>query len=105
MKDAMWDVDGTDGMGFQDPCTRGALAAGQQSLFGSEEHPELLELVVQRLQAGQVSLEDLGRWLLTDTARWMPKHAGQAVRTLVGDGRASVSPPGRLTRASVVRLR
>jgi three-Cys-motif partner protein len=105
MKEAMWDVDGQDGMGFQDPRTRGAAPQGQLTLFGSEEDPELLELVRQRLAISPVSLEDLGQWLLVETSRWLPKHARQAVQTLTGDAKITVSPSGRLTKASMLTLR
>jgi len=105
MKDAMWSVDGNDGMGFRDPRTRGAPTPGQQTLFSGGENPELLELVRQRLQLGPVSLEELRRWLLAETARWLPKHASQAVATLQDDSHISVFPPGRLTAKSVITLR
>ncbi len=105
MKDAMWLVDGTDGMGFRDPRTRGAAPAGQMPLFGGSENPELLELVTQRLTSSSATLEELGHWLLVDTARWLPKHAREAVSILVGDGQISVSPSGRVTKTSVLRLR
>jgi three-Cys-motif partner protein len=105
MKDAMWKVDGVDGMGFQDPRTRGAPLPGQQVLFAGGEDPELLELVKQRLEAGPVSLEQLGRWLLVETARWLPKHARQAVMSLQNDALVSVTPPGRVSGASVIRRR
>jgi three-Cys-motif partner protein len=105
MKDAMWDVDGNDGMGFQDPRTRGAPLPGQQMLFAGTEDPELLELVKQRLDMGPVSLEQLGHWLLVETARWRAKDARHALISLQRDAQISVTPPGRLTQASVIRLR
>lgn len=105
MKDAMWEVDGNEGMGFQDPRTRGAPAPGQQMLFAGTDDPELLELVRQRLEMGPASLEDLGQWLLVETARWRVRDARPAVVTMQRDGLVSVSPPGRLTRVSMVRLR
>jgi three-Cys-motif partner protein len=105
MKDAMWEVDGSDGMGFRDPRTRSAVPVGQLALFGGGEDPELLELVMQRLATGPVSFDHLGHWLLVDTARWLPKHARKAVEALENDGQISVSPPGRLTRTSVIRRR
>jgi three-Cys-motif partner protein len=105
MKAAMWDVDGTDGMGFQDPRTRGAQPLGQQTLWADRAQPELLELVRQRLEAGPVSLEELRRWLLLETAQWQEKHARQAVQEMEQDGAVSVHPSGRLTRTSMIRLR
>lgn len=105
MKDAMWDVDGNEGMGFQDPRTRGAPAPGQQMLFAGADDPELLELASQRLKMGSATLEQLGQWLLAETARWRARDARPAVASLQRDGLVAVSPPGRLTQASVVRLR
>ena len=80
MKDAMWEVDGNDGMGFADPRTRGAPPPGQLMFFSGTKDPELLELVRQRMEIGQVSLADLGHWLLVETARWRAKDARAAVR-------------------------
>lgn len=106
MKDAMWDVDGNDGMGFADPRTRGAPLPGQEVLlWGGPQHPELLELVRQRLEDGPVSLDELGHWLLVETARWRARDARPAVLDLLDMGAVSVSPAGKLTRASVIRLR
>jgi three-Cys-motif partner protein len=105
MKDAMWKVDGNDGMGFADPRTRGAALPGQLKLFAGDDDPELLELARQRLEIGPVSLEQLGQWLLVETARWRAKDARPAVQQLDRDGEVSVTPAGRLTRTSKVMLR
>jgi three-Cys-motif partner protein len=105
MKDAMWAVDGNDGMTFRDPRTRGAVPAGQIALW-AEEQNELLELVVQRLESGPITVEDLGRWLLLETARWRTRNAREAVQELVSDGTVKVESAGRrLTSKSVVKLR
>jgi hypothetical protein len=63
MKEAMWDVDGSDGMSFRDPRTRGAVDPNQPTLWGGAGavQPELLELVTQRLQEGVTSLDELGK--------------------------------------------
>src|SRR5262249_26679011 len=106
MKDAMWKVDGHDGIGFADPRTRGAPLPGQgMLLWAGPEHPELLELVHQRLQAGPASLDEWREWLLTETARWRPKDAIPAVKALVESGVVSLSPSARLTKASIITLR
>lgn len=106
MKDAMWEVDGNDGMGFADPRTRGAPLPGQEMLlWGGPKNPELLELVRQRLEEGPVSLGDLGHWLLVETARWRAKDAKPAVQDLLDMGSASVDAARRLTKDSVIRLR
>jgi three-Cys-motif partner protein len=106
MKDAMWKVDGEGGMSFRDPRTRGAEIAGQMDLFGSGGgvHPELRELVVQRLQDGAVTVAILRDWLERETARWRGTHAPKAVRALADEGVVRVDPAGQITRASVVKL-
>lgn len=107
MKEAMWDVDGSDGMSFRDPRTRGAVDPNQPTLWGGAgaAQPELLELVTQRLQEGVTSLDELGKWLLLETARWRARDAKTAVRDLLEDGQVGVEPSGRLTKTSVIRLR
>jgi three-Cys-motif partner protein len=108
MKAAMWDVDARDGMRFRDPRTRGAVATGQQALWGGTGavDPELLELVEQRLkEPDSVSLEQLGNWLLLETARWRAPNASAAVKELVSTGQVRVAPRGRLTKASLISWR
>ncbi|MGB8257408.1 MAG: three-Cys-motif partner protein TcmP [Pseudonocardiaceae bacterium] len=107
MKEAMWDVDGTDGMSFRDPRTRGAVDPNQPTLWGATgaADPELIELVSQRLQEGATSLDELGKWLLLETARWRTRDAKTAVRDLLDDGKVRVEPSGRLTKASRIKLR
>jgi hypothetical protein len=107
MKDAMWDVDGTDGMAFADPRTRGAVPEGQMSLWevmGAVE-PELRELVDQRLMAGPATLGDLGRWLLLETARWRERDARRVVRELLNEGLITLDPPGRVVRHATITRR
>lgn len=108
MKDAMWDVDGNDGMSFRDPRTRGAEAPGQLGLWGgrSDSTPELLELVTQRLREGPTTVEQVGDWLLCETARWRRTHARPAVRDLRESGVVTVEPStGQITGRTVVKLR
>ncbi|MCC3655789.1 three-Cys-motif partner protein TcmP [Streptomyces sp. S07_1.15] len=106
MKEAMWKVDDRDGESFRDPRTRGAEAIGQLDLFqaGGALDPELQELVTQRLKLGSATVEALGRWLLTETARWMPTHALRAVRLMREDGSVVVQSAGKLTSKSQVGL-
>jgi hypothetical protein len=66
--------------------------------------PELLELVHQRLSQGVATVEDIGQWLLTETSRWLPKHALAAVQELRNDGVVTVLSSGKLTRKSRVSL-
>jgi three-Cys-motif partner protein len=106
MKDAMWNVDDRDGESFRDPRTRGAEAVGQLDLFQAAGalDPELLELVTQRLAHGNATVETVGQWLLTETARWMPTHALKAVRLMWQDGSVVVQSTGKLTSKSWVGL-
>ena len=107
MKEAMWEVDGNDGMSFRDPRTRGGQLPDQLTLWSGSGMPqdELIDLVTQRLEAGQVTVEELGSWLLTETARWRRPDAAKAIRQLLPEHRVRVNPPGRITRASTVKLR
>jgi three-Cys-motif partner protein len=107
MKEAMWKVDGNDGMGFRDPRTRGGQVEDQMTLWSGSATPqdELLDLVTQRLEAGPVTVEELGGWLLTETARWRRPDAAKAVRQLLGEGKVTVRPAGRITKATTVMLR
>ena len=106
MKEAMWTVDKSDGMCFKDPRVRGGVPLGQGSLFdpGDLLDPELVALAEQRLKQGPASLEQLGQWLLTETAQWRARDAKRAVHALDGDGRL-LMPAGRLSKASTVSLR
>ncbi|MFC7795724.1 three-Cys-motif partner protein TcmP [Streptomyces cinereoruber] len=106
MKDAMWKVDDRDGESFKDPRTRGAEATGQLDLFQTEGaiDPELLELVNQRLAQGSITVETLGHWLLTETARWTSSHALKAVRVMRQDGSVVLGSTGKLTTKSWVSL-
>ncbi|MGW1870915.1 three-Cys-motif partner protein TcmP [Streptomyces mauvecolor] len=106
MKDAMWQVDKSDGMRFRDPRVRNAISIGQGSLFdeGNVTDPELLTLVQQRLHQGPVSIEQLEQWLLLETSQWRARDAKKAVQALDADGRLA-RPAGRLTKTSVIRLR
>jgi three-Cys-motif partner protein len=107
MKEAMWEVDGSDGMSFKDPRTRGAPLEGQQSLFEADGvlHPELQELVLQRLHEGPATIEELQRWLLLETSRWRPTHAREAASFLGQEGVVMTVPAGRLTKNSRLYLR
>lgn len=107
MKEAMWEVDGNDGMSFRDPRTRGGQIPDQMTLWSSSGTPqdELLDLVTQRLEAGQVTVKELSSWLLTETARWRRPDAVKVVRELLDRGEVTASPPGRITKESTVRLR
>ncbi|MFJ9478852.1 hypothetical protein ACIRRI_28170 [Streptomyces mirabilis] len=102
----MWKVDDRDGESFRDLRTRGAEPEGQLDLFQAAglADSELLELVTQRLTIGAASVETVGEWLLTESARWLPKHAMQAARQMRQDGLIVVQSPGKLTTKSRVTL-
>jgi len=104
MKDAMWNVDKSDGLHFRDPRSRGGVPPDQTSLFDDTDvlDPELRELVLQRLQDGPTTIEALGDWLLLETSRWRRTHGLQAAQSLVQEGRVVVHPTGRITRKSVI---
>jgi three-Cys-motif partner protein len=106
MKEAMWGVDGSDGMQFRDPRTRNAVPLGQGTLWsgGDVPDPELLTLVNFRLAKGPATVESLGSWLLQETSRWRAQDAIKAARYLSTEGLLVSRPEGRLTRSSVVKL-
>lgn len=106
MKDAMWKLDDRDGESFRDPRTRGAIPDGQIDLFQAAglADTELLELVAQRLSMGPATVETVGEWLLTETSRWMPKHALQAIREMRQNGQVTLLSSGKLTTKSQVSL-
>ena|GEM_PF-6238997 len=102
----MWKVDDRDGESFRDPRTRGAIPDGQIDLFQAAglADTELLELVAQRLSMGPATVETVGEWLLTETSRWMPKHALQAIREMRQNGQVTLLSSGKLTTKSQVSL-
>lgn len=106
MKDAMWTVDGSEGMSFCDPRTRGAVPAGQLDLLHeSLQDDELTELLMQRLEKGPSTVDDLGQWLLCETARWRKKHARAAITKMRSAGLVDVAPAGRVVATSSVSAR
>jgi len=110
-KDAMWNVDQSDGMRFSDPRTtiakRAAMAATRPTLFDDLDapDPELLAFIVDGLVAGPRSLDGIRDYLLRETARWLPKHASGAVKYLIEEGRLRQSPEtARLTKTSLLEI-
>ncbi|KPI12040.1 hypothetical protein OK074_2661 [Actinobacteria bacterium OK074] len=105
MKEAMWNVDRSDGMSFKDPRCRGAVPIGQGTFWETEViDSELVTLVHDRLKRGPTTVGDLGQWLLTETSQWRAKDAAKAVQHLRDEHLATV-PPGRITKTSTVSLR
>ena len=110
-KEAMWSVDSSDGMRFSDPRTttakKAAMAALQPTLFEDPDapDPELLGFVADCLQARPRSLSEVRDFLLHQTARWLPKHAEEAVQFMINDGRFERDPAtGRLNKETILRL-
>lgn len=108
MKDAMWTVDVSGGIRFEDPRVHGAAPIGQLDLFAEAGvvDQELIELVHQHLtEKPLTTFEELGEWLLLETSRWRPKDARPAVVQLREDSLVSVQPTGRITKMSTIHLR
>jgi three-Cys-motif partner protein len=110
-KEAMWNVDTSDGMRFSDPRTtiakQEAIRALQPTLWDDPDAPaaELLAFVVEPLAGGPATVEDIRDYLLRETARWLPKHARTAISYLVNDGQILREPPaGALRKDTVLRL-
>jgi three-Cys-motif partner protein len=110
-KDAMWKVDTSDGMRFNDPRTtaakQAAMAAGQGTLFDDLDapDPELLGFVADRLDQGPATVEQVRDYLVRETSRWRSRDARPAIRYLVHEGRVSREPvSGQLTRTTLLRL-
>jgi three-Cys-motif partner protein len=110
-KDAMWNVDTSDGMRFSDPRTtiakQEAIRALQPTLWDDPDAPdaELLAFVVDRLAEGPATVEQVRDYLLRETARWRPEHAREAINYLVTDGQVLREPPnGALRRDVTLRL-
>ena len=97
----MWNMDASDGMRFSDPGTtvakQDAMRAMQPTLFDDPDapDPELLGFVVDRLEVGPATVEEVRDYLLRETARWLPKHARPAAAYLVKEGRVSREPASR----------
>lgn len=107
MKAAMWRVDGHDGLGFRDPRLPGP-PSDQPGLFDDVQtganYLELDELVRQKLSNAQLTVAELGEWLLTETSRWSRKHARVAARRLCEQDAVRLSPPGRITCDTVITI-
>lgn len=112
-KAAMWRVDRSDGMKFYDPrCQAGkreAFDEANPTLFDvlNEGKPddELLDYIAQRLSQGPATVEEIGQYLLLETARWRVRDARPALTWLIEAGQVLRDPVvGQLTKATQVRL-
>lgn len=101
MKDSLWEVDRTQGVGFRDPRDEQA-----ETLF-DVNHPllgPLARLLLHKLQsAGRTRVEDLRKFALFETV-FRPEHVIRALKPLVDQGTLEVEGGGTLRRASFVSL-
>lgn len=112
-KQAMWKVDVSDGMQFNDPRTtaakQAAMAALQPSLWDDPDAPdaELLGFVDEVIRGrGAATVQEVADFLLTDTARWRNTHARPAIRYLIEEGRITREPAsGQLTAGTLLRIK
>ncbi|MET7599092.1 three-Cys-motif partner protein TcmP [Streptomyces sp. NPDC004082] len=106
MKDVITVSHHRDGVRFHDP--RNAATAPAESVepvqVNGEVNPELAELVIQRLAGGSLSVEGIGKWLLTETALWLPAHAQPAVQVMLEDGTLVKQSVRKLSRRSLIDL-
>lgn len=98
---AMWKVDTSDGMRFNDPRTtagkQAEMAALQPSLFVDADGPdaELLSFVDEAVRRrGSCTVREVADYLLKETARWRRTHARCAIQYLVKEGRLARMPAG-----------
>ncbi|MGC4808629.1 three-Cys-motif partner protein TcmP [Micromonospora sp. DT233] len=99
MKESLWEVDRTQGVGFRDPRDEQA-----ETLFVLDE-PQLgplTRLLHQKLRdGGPARVEDLRRFALLETV-YRPQHVLRALEPLMDRGAIEVEGGGRLRIASVV---
>lgn len=110
-KEAMWKVDTSDGMHFNDPRTtagkQAAMAALQPTLFDDPDapDPELLGFVDDAVrQRGHATVQEVADFLLHETARWRQTHARPAIHYLLKEGRLTRQPAGGQLKADTVLL-
>jgi three-Cys-motif partner protein len=102
MKDSLWEVDHTQGVGFRDPRDEQA-----ETLFDLDKPllAPLTRLLHSRLKTvASARVEDLREFALFETV-YRPEHVISALTPLVAKGVLEADPPGRLVRASWVRCR
>lgn len=101
MKDSLWEVDRTQGVGFRDPRDEQAetLFDMDQPLLGP-----LARLLLNKLQSsGRARVEDLRRFTLFETV-YRPEHVIRALKPLVDQDTLRVEDGGALRRSSFVSL-
>ncbi|MER7167849.1 three-Cys-motif partner protein TcmP [Micromonospora sp. NPDC000207] len=99
MKESLWEVDRTQGVGFRDPRDEQA-----ETLFVVDE-PQLTPLTRQLHQklrdGGPARVEELRQFTLLETV-YRPQHVLRALKPLVDQGAIEVEGGGALRIASVV---
>lgn len=99
-KDAMWMVDRSDGLRFNDPRTSAAKSSAmrlaQPSLLEDPDPQarELADFVVKAISDGASTVEAVCDYLLRETSRWRETHGRAAIRQLVADGTLARDPAG-----------
>lgn len=102
MKDSLWEVDRTEGVGFRDPRDEQA-----ETLFDLDKPflGPLARLLLSRLRrGGQARVHDLREFALFETV-YRPEHVIDALTQLVKTDLLEADRPGRLVRSSWVRCR
>jgi three-Cys-motif partner protein len=101
MKDSLWEVDRTQGVGFRDPRDEQA-----ETLFDITE-PQLgplTRLLVQKLrESGPTTVRDLRSFALFETV-YREEHVLKTLRPLLGQGAIEVDGGGRLGIDSLISL-
>ncbi|MFC7527600.1 three-Cys-motif partner protein TcmP [Actinoplanes sp. GCM10030250] len=101
MKDSLWEVDRTQGVGFRDPRDEQA-----ETLFDLDQ-PQLgplTRLLVQKLRDnGPARVEELRNFALLGTV-YRPEHVITALRPLVADGTVTSENGRVLRRSSLVSM-
>lgn len=101
MKNAMWKVAPLTGMSYRDPHDP------RQSSLDLEMEPDLcpLEEAIAELitRSGPATVARLRQFALHHTV-YRPEHVGKALRRPLSEGHLLQTPPGRLTRRTIISL-
>lgn len=103
-KDAMWKVDRSDGLRFNDPRTAAAKSnaarIAQPSFFDDPDSldGELANFVLEAVSHGLSTVREVCDYLLRETSRWRDTDGRKAIRQLLDDGTLTRDPvAGQLT--------
>lgn len=101
MKDSLWEVDRTQGVGFRDPRDEQS-----ETLFvmNDPQLGSLTRLLERKLrESGRARVEDLRNFALFETV-YRPEHVIAALQQLAQQGVIEVDRPGQLQRSTFVTL-